>query len=101
MPHWRREQIAAGPDRLDERRLARVLLDLLTQAADQDVDAALIGSGDAPLRKIEQLVARENPARTLAKGVQEIDLGPVIATLAPSGLNSSRGAKLSCQPAKE
>ena len=39
------------------------------------IDAALVGAGDPPLREVEKLVAREHPARTLAKGVQEVEFG--------------------------
>ena len=42
---------------------------------DQHIDAALEGAGDPPLREVEKLVAREHPAWTLAKGVQEVEFG--------------------------
>jgi hypothetical protein len=52
-----REYITAGPDRLDQFRIARIDFDLLAQAADENIDAALERSRHPALRDLKQLIA--------------------------------------------
>src|SRR5438445_12472887 len=71
---WR-EQIAAGAHRLDDGRIGRIGLDLAADAADQHVDGALERAGVAPLREVEQAVARQHAAGALAERPQQVALG--------------------------
>src|ERR1700676_5437734 len=67
------EHIAAGAYRLDHGGVLRIGFDPAPDAADQHVDAALEGAGVAALGKIEQAVARQHPAGSLAEGAQQVE----------------------------
>ena len=71
---WR-EQIATRAHRLDHGRIGRIGLDLAADAADQHVNRALERAGAAPLREVEQAVARQHAARPLAECPQQVELG--------------------------
>src|SRR6185503_10854763 len=61
-PHLGGEHVAAAPHRLDQPGIRRILLDLLPEAADVVVDAALEGGKLAALGEVEQLVAAQHAA---------------------------------------
>src|SRR5947209_15035432 len=67
-----REHVAAGAHRLDHGGVLRIAFDLAPDAADQHVDRALERAGVAALGEIEQAVARQHPAGTLAEGAQQV-----------------------------
>src|SRR6266481_7180045 len=71
---WR-EQVTAGTNRLDDRGVLRIGLDLAPDAAHQHVDAALERAGISALGEVEQAVARQHPARPFAEGLQQVELG--------------------------
>ena len=58
----RREQVTAGTHRLDDLGTVRIALELASQPAHQDVDAALEGARAAALGEIEQLIAQRQQA---------------------------------------
>ena len=63
--HRRREHVAAAPHRLDDLRVAGIKLELLAEAADLGVDAAVETCCRATARQIEKLVAIEHTLRSL------------------------------------
>src|SRR5436190_3342597 len=69
--HVRREHVAAAPHGLDQLRIGRIFLDLLPEAADMVIDAALERGELAALAEVEQLVAAEHSARVGREGVEE------------------------------
>src|SRR3546814_7819095 len=50
-----------------------IRLDFLANPADMNVDAALDRPGRSAMRKVEQLLARQNPPRVAAKGQEQIE----------------------------
>src|SRR3954462_12728334 len=64
------------------------------------MDAALVGAGDPPLREVEKLVAREHPAWTLAKGVQEVEFGSRHGDFGARGTNQLAQRQMNL-PARE
>src|SRR3546814_13582635 len=48
-----------------------IRLDFLANPADMNVDAALDRPGRSAMRKVEQLLARQNPPRVAAKGQEQ------------------------------
>src|SRR5262245_16114924 len=53
-----------------------IALELAPQPAHQHVDAALEGASAAPLREIEQLIAREDAPGPFTERLQQVELGP-------------------------
>ena len=69
----RGKSISSQPDRLQERWLARIRLDLLTEAADMHVDTALDRSRQSGMGKQEQFLAGDDPARVSTESQQKIE----------------------------
>ena len=85
-PYVSGERVTAAPDGLDQFRVAGVGFDLLAQAADVIVDAALERAEIAMLAEVEQLVAGQHPLGMRDEGEQQIifsgrerDLASVLA----------------------
>ena len=64
----------------------RIRLDLLANAADVNVDAALDRPGGSAMGQFQQLLARQHFPGMLAHGEQKSNSALVVVTLTPSGL---------------
>ena len=67
------EQITGAALRPDVLRLARIGLDLAPQPEDLDIDGAVVHLGAMEPREVEQLLAREHPARRGAERLQQTE----------------------------
>ena len=72
--NWARKDIPAASDRLDDRGLARIGLDLSPEPADLHVDAAVKRRARPPLREIEQLVPRQHALGPRDEGHEQVEL---------------------------
>ena len=71
----RSKDVPSHADSLDDRGISGIGLDLLPDAADVDIDAALLRTGKADMSEGKELGAAEDPARILAEREQHIEFG--------------------------
>ena len=66
--------VAGAVRRLDRPRPIGLRLDLLAQPVHTDIDAAIERVVAAPVREVEQLLARQNPVGMVGKCLQQVEL---------------------------
>ncbi len=97
--HLTGEDISAASDGLDDRRFARIDLDLSPETADLHVDAAVKRGARPPLREIEQLVSGEHALGAQPQRPGEGRSSPLVtSTTAPAGDRRTRAAGSSRHP---
>src|SRR5690606_14325690 len=89
-----RKQVAVAPDRLEQSGTARIRLQLLAQAADLGIDAAIEYRRLFALRQVEKTGAAQHPVGILDQHPQQMEFrraqghadGVGIAQLAQAGI---------------